>query len=98
VSENSAKSPAATAWENGAFNPGRAKGEVPALKFDNPNPRGNDFVRFDGIDPANPKILIDRKIAATTGKRKRANANANANGTGLNIELAPPHFPPPGYI
>lgn len=40
--------------------------QVPALLYSNPNPNGRDFVRFDGVDPNNPKILIDRKWAVTT--------------------------------
>ncbi|MFO0881259.1 MAG: Hint domain-containing protein [Gemmataceae bacterium] len=39
---------------------------VPALRYDNPNPAGNNHVRFDGVDPANPRVLIDRKWGVTT--------------------------------
>lgn len=39
---------------------------VPALRYDNPNPAGNNFARFDGVDPENPNVLIDRKWGVTT--------------------------------
>lgn len=39
---------------------------VPALRYDNPRPGGDPFVRFDGVDPANPRVLIDRKWGVTT--------------------------------
>ncbi|MGF1911901.1 hypothetical protein L4C38_21070 [Vibrio kasasachensis] len=38
---------------------------VPAIRFDNPNPRGNNFVKFDGIED-DGTTLIDRKTALTT--------------------------------
>lgn len=39
---------------------------VPALRYDNPNPAGSNIVRFDGVDPSNPRVLIDRKWGVTT--------------------------------
>jgi hypothetical protein len=39
---------------------------VPALRYDNPNPAGEPVVRFDGVDPTNPRVLIDRKWGVTT--------------------------------
>jgi len=39
---------------------------VPALRFDNPKETGLNFVRFDGWDPTDPMVLIDRKTALTT--------------------------------
>ncbi|WLI06920.1 hypothetical protein PSH66_00910 [Pseudomonas sp. FP597] len=39
---------------------------VPAIRFDNPNPNGNNFVKFDGIEDINGITLIDRKTALTT--------------------------------
>jgi RHS repeat-associated protein len=47
---------------------------VPALRFDNPNARGNNFVRFDGYEDGG-RTLIDRKIQLTT-KTKEALNNA----------------------
>jgi RHS repeat-associated protein len=41
------------------------KRAVPALRFDNPNPRGNNFVKFDGIE-LNTNTVIDRKTNLTT--------------------------------
>ncbi|MCZ4371320.1 hemagglutinin repeat-containing protein [Vibrio diazotrophicus] len=38
---------------------------VPAIRFDNPNPKGNNFVKFDGIED-DGTTLIDRKTALTT--------------------------------
>ncbi|MDU8420598.1 MULTISPECIES: DUF6861 domain-containing protein [Pseudomonas syringae group] len=38
---------------------------VPALRFDNANPRGNNFVKFDGIED-DGLTLIDRKTSLTT--------------------------------
>lgn len=43
---------------------------MPALKFDNPNPRGKDYVRFDGRDLEDFKTLIDRKFNATTHSKQ----------------------------
>jgi RHS repeat-associated protein len=37
---------------------------VPTLKYDNPNPRGFDFIKFDGYDEAT-NTLIDRKLNVT---------------------------------
>ncbi|AZF40370.1 Hemolysin [Pseudomonas sp. R1-43-08] len=39
---------------------------VPAIRFDNPNPNGNNFIKFDGIEDINGITLIDRKTALTT--------------------------------
>ncbi|WP_183133619.1 hypothetical protein, partial [Pseudomonas syringae group genomosp. 3] len=38
---------------------------VPALRFDNANPRGNNFIKFDGIED-DGLTLIDRKTSLTT--------------------------------
>ncbi|MGN6402140.1 MAG: RHS repeat-associated core domain-containing protein [Flavisolibacter sp.] len=38
---------------------------VPTLKYDNPNPNGKNFVKFDGFDVENNE-LIDRKWNVTT--------------------------------
>jgi len=38
---------------------------VPTLKYDNPNPNGKNFVKFDGFDVGS-KELIDRKWDVTT--------------------------------
>ncbi|TFY88300.1 filamentous hemagglutinin N-terminal domain-containing protein [Pseudomonas kairouanensis] len=39
---------------------------VPAIRFDNPNPAGNNFVKFDGVEDVGGITLIDRKTALTT--------------------------------
>jgi hypothetical protein len=41
---------------------------VPALRYINPNkdPRAKNYVKFDGVDLENPKILIDRKYNVTS--------------------------------
>ncbi|MGL4512016.1 MAG: RHS repeat-associated core domain-containing protein [Lacipirellulaceae bacterium] len=39
---------------------------VPALLYNNTNPRGKGYVRFDGADPTNQRELIDRKLNVTT--------------------------------
>ena len=41
---------------------------MPALRFDNPNPRGKKEVRFDGLDG---DVLVDRKLSIT-GRSKQA--------------------------
>lgn len=70
------KSTKARVWEDGATGwrtNGQGQREVPALRYDNPNRnggRGNNYVRFDGVDPANPKILIDRKLNVTTKRQQ----------------------------
>ncbi len=40
---------------------------VPALMYKDPaiESRSNPYVRLDGVDPSNPKILIDRKLGVT---------------------------------
>ncbi|VAW45014.1 hypothetical protein MNBD_GAMMA03-220, partial [hydrothermal vent metagenome] len=45
------------------------KRAVPALRFDNPNPRGNNFVKFDGIE-LNTNRVIDRKTNLTTRSKQ----------------------------
>jgi hypothetical protein len=59
VNETAAMSKEAAAYEAGAPNPGRANGQVPALKYDNPF-GGRNLVKFDGIEG---KTLIDRKLS-----------------------------------
>src|SRR5205807_10241198 len=69
ATENTGRSSQARTWEEGATGwrtNAQGQREVPALRFDNPNPNGNNFVRFDGVDPANPRVLIDRKWNVTT--------------------------------
>ncbi|KAF2408806.1 filamentous hemagglutinin [Pseudomonas antarctica] len=39
---------------------------VPAIRFDNPNPNGNNFVKFDGVEDIGGITLIDRKTALTS--------------------------------
>lgn len=41
--------------------------EVPALRFDNPNPRGVNRVRFDGLEE---NVLIDRKWSVTSKSKQ----------------------------
>jgi hypothetical protein len=61
---------AAAAWEDclpGASSDlATRRRNVPALRYDNPNPAGEPFVRFDSVDPANRRVLIDRKWGVTT--------------------------------
>lgn len=60
----------AASWESslsGAHSdrlPKRRK--VPALLCDKRSPRARSYVRFDGVDPNDPKTLIDRKWGVTT--------------------------------
>lgn len=64
------KNPTVRAYEDGApgWFPAANGGKwVPALQFDNPNPRGRDIQRFDGQDQSNPNMLIDRKWTVHTG-------------------------------
>ncbi len=42
---------------------------VPAIRFDNPNPRGYNFAKFDGIE-ADGVTLIDRKTSLTTKSKQ----------------------------
>jgi hypothetical protein len=39
---------------------------VPTMSFENPNPRGRNFVKFDGTDLSDSNIFIDRKWNVTT--------------------------------
>jgi RHS repeat-associated protein len=39
---------------------------TPALQYTNPNKRGKNEIRFDGQDPHDPNVLIDRKWNVTT--------------------------------
>jgi RHS repeat-associated protein len=45
------------------------KRAVPALRFVNPNSRGNNFVRFDGYEDGG-YTLVDRKTQLTTGTKQ----------------------------
>ncbi|MFO1064055.1 MAG: polymorphic toxin-type HINT domain-containing protein [Pirellulales bacterium] len=69
--ENSAKSLAAADFENGtvgaATDVATRMRVVPTLKFDNPNPRGRNFIRFDGQDG---NVMIDRKLNVTTKSKQ----------------------------
>ena len=71
--ENSSKSSAASVFEDGTIGAASSiaakRKVVPGLRFDNPNPRGRNVVRFDGIDGT---TLIDRKLNVTT-KSKQIN-------------------------
>lgn len=39
---------------------------VPAIRFDNPNPNGDNFVKFDGVEDVDGITLIDLKTALTS--------------------------------
>ena len=59
------------------------KRAVPALRFDNPKPRGHNFVKFDGLD-VDTNTIIDRKVSITTFPKqleslKRASAALDTN-------------------
>jgi hypothetical protein len=43
--------------------------EVPALTYNNPNPRGRSFVKFDGIE-SDGVTLIDRKLNITSKSKQ----------------------------
>lgn len=62
---------AARAFEDGvtgaAYDVATGKRIAPGLLFDNPNPRGRNLVRFDGIDGTE---LIDRKLNVTTKSKQ----------------------------
>ncbi|MBK8287029.1 MAG: hypothetical protein IPK97_20385 [Ahniella sp.] len=76
VLEASSKSDAAQAYEDSlpgaVYDIETRKKIAPALRFENPNPRGKSEVRFDGRDINNPKILIDRKLNVTTKSKQLA--------------------------
>jgi hypothetical protein len=40
--------------------------QSPALPYNNPNPNGSNVVKFDGVDPYDPRMLIDRKLNVST--------------------------------
>jgi hypothetical protein len=71
VTENSSKPVAASVFEDGtvgaASSVAAKRRVVPALLFDNPNKRGRNIVRFDGIDG---RFLIDRKANITTKSKQ----------------------------
>lgn len=71
VLENSRKSTAAQVFEDGvtgaASDVATRRRIVPGLQFDNPNPRGRNVVRFDGVDGTN---IIDRKLNVTTKSKQ----------------------------
>jgi hypothetical protein len=71
TTERTGRSSAARDWEDSAVGAtsdvATQRRNVPALRYDNPNPRGKNLVRFDAVDPINPKVVvIDRKWAVTT--------------------------------
>jgi hypothetical protein len=70
TTEATGRSSASKAWEDAvpgaSYEVATRRRNVPALRYDNPNPAGSSMVRFDAVDEANPKILIDRKWGVTT--------------------------------
>jgi hypothetical protein len=74
VLESSSKSPRAQQYEDAlvgsTYDVATRRRLTPALRFTNPNARGRPEVRFDGVDPNDPSILIDRKINATTRSKQ----------------------------
>ncbi|WP_259069334.1 RHS repeat-associated core domain-containing protein [Mucilaginibacter sp. X4EP1] len=69
LEDPSKRSTAAQDYENGVIGATSdvetRKRLVPALKYDNPNPNGKNFVKFDGYDEVT-KTLVDRKLNVTT--------------------------------
>jgi len=88
VQERTATSTSAAAFESGA--PGAfsdmASGSraAPSLRFDNPNPRGNNFVRFDGYENGG-MTLIDRKTQLTTGTKQLADLRRVSDAAAQNL-------------
>ena len=86
VLENTGKSRRAADYEaalHGATTDVATKrGMVPALRYDhaNPSPWTKPYVRFDGVDPQDARMLIDRKLDATmrSGQRKQMRRAAEA--------------------
>jgi hypothetical protein len=70
TTERTGRNSNAKAWEDSATGASSdvatQRRNVPALRYNNPNPAGDNMVRFDAIDPKDPKILIDRKWGVTT--------------------------------
>ena|GEM_PF-901938 len=70
TTERTGRSSAARDWEDSVIgatsDPSTRMRNVPALRYDNPNPAGSNIARFDGLDPSNPNVLIDRKWGVTT--------------------------------
>ncbi|MCG8448857.1 MAG: hypothetical protein MI725_04650, partial [Pirellulales bacterium] len=68
---------------------------VPALNFKNSNPRGNPFVRFDGVDPTDPFTVIDRKLNVTTlpGQIRQLQRQSDAlqQNPGFNLRFEVPN-------
>jgi hypothetical protein len=97
VTENGAMSEEAALWEASApgasSDLGTRRRIVPALRYDNPNPRGRSLVRLDAVDEQNPMILIDRKWNVTmktkqvNDLRRAARALAQNPGYALRIEV-----------
>ncbi|MDP2324857.1 MAG: hypothetical protein Q8N51_12615, partial [Gammaproteobacteria bacterium] len=81
VSESSTAGPRAEAYQRAATGArsdvATRQPQVPALRFDNPNPRGTNAVRFDGLDP-DGNVLIDRKLSIT-GRSKQTRDLARMN-------------------
>jgi len=79
------KSKAATQFEDGAtgaaYDIVTRKRLVPALSYTNPNPRGRNYVRFDGIDG---KELIDRKFNVTTKSKQISDLRRMSNAIAQN--------------
>jgi filamentous hemagglutinin len=57
--------------------PGAKDGLAPSIEFTNSNPRGNNYIKFDGVAVENingvpTTVLIDRKISVTSKTDQKA--------------------------
>jgi filamentous hemagglutinin len=43
---------------------------APGLRYDNPNPRGKNYILFDGVDLYDATTLIDRKLGIARSRKQ----------------------------
>jgi hypothetical protein len=67
---------------------------VPGFRYDNPNPKGKNYILFDGLDPYDSTTLVDRKLGiARSPKQKetfRRWAKALEQNPGIKIRIEVP--------
>jgi hypothetical protein len=60
---------------------------APGLRYDNPNPRGKNYILFDGLDLYDPTTLIDRKLGIARSRKQEDTFRRWAEGLKQNREI-----------
>jgi filamentous hemagglutinin len=60
---------------------------APGLRYDNPNPRGKNYILFDGLDLYDSKTLVDRKLGIARSKKQEKSFGRWAEGLRQNPDF-----------